>query len=96
MNERAVGAPMAPLQRLTSAAMRGDSNPGAPGGSDHVASVVGTLGRHAGAIAHRLEQSCHQAFHIFPAELAHAVLDELDAVVVRGGECLIVTGGDCI
>ena len=31
-------------------------------------------------------------FHVFPAELAHTILDELDAVVVGGGERLVVTG----
>lgn len=46
------------------------------GGGDHIASAVGALGRHAGAIAHRLEHARHQTLHVFPAELAHAVLDE--------------------
>ena len=63
------------------------------GGGDHVASAIGALGCHAGAIPHRLEHSCHQALNVFPAELTHTILDELDAVVVGGGERLVVARG---
>ena len=61
-------------------------------GGDHVASAIWALGCHAGAITHRLEHSCHQTLHVLPTELTHAVLDEFDAVVVCGGERLVVTG----
>ena len=59
-------------------------------GGDHVAPAIGALGRHVDAITHRLEHARHQALHVLPTELAHTILDELDAVVVRGGECLVV------
>lgn len=63
------------------------------GGSDYVSAAVGALGRDARAVAHRSEQVLHQALHTLPAELTHAVLDELDTVVVGGGQCLVVAGG---
>lgn len=63
------------------------------GRSDHVAAAVGAIGRDSGVVAHGFEHAGDQAFHILPLELVDPVLDEFDAIVVDGGDGIVVVGG---